>query len=167
MSQRKQHIVDYRCRPRIHLPLDTYFDHYPQQRKFSKIKLMWSSVHIILTLFAAVTSAFGPASPGSHLGRFRPTTARSSPSLVVVSPTHNGVVPTYSRRVLSAVTVEAPTTTVSNRNLTTVGGSWECNEEAECVEVPQCDEESCRTSLDVRIHGEWYDLTGTFVAIDA
>lgn len=38
--------------------------------------------------------------------------------------------------------------------------SWECNDDAECVEVPACDEMECRTSLDVRIHGEWYDLTG-------
>lgn len=37
---------------------------------------------------------------------------------------------------------------------------WECNEDAECVEVEACDEEVCRTSLDVRIHGEWYDLSG-------
>ena len=38
--------------------------------------------------------------------------------------------------------------------------TWECDEDAQCVEVPACDEETCRTSLDVRIHGEWYDLTG-------
>lgn len=38
--------------------------------------------------------------------------------------------------------------------------SWECNEEAECVKVPACDEEKCRTSLDVRIHNTWYDLSG-------
>lgn len=38
---------------------------------------------------------------------------------------------------------------------------WECDDELlECVEVPACDEEKCRTSLDVRIHGEWYDLSG-------
>lgn len=54
---------------------------------------------------------------------------------------------------LKAATIEEPITT----NEAT---SWECNDEAECVEVPACDEESCRTSLDVRIHGDWYDLTG-------
>ncbi|CAB9508157.1 Acyl-lipid (9-3)-desaturase [Seminavis robusta] len=37
---------------------------------------------------------------------------------------------------------------------------WECDEEANCVEVAACDEEQCRTSLDVRIHGTWYDLSG-------
>jgi len=37
---------------------------------------------------------------------------------------------------------------------------WDCNEEAECVQVARCDEERCQTSLDVRIHGEWYDLSG-------
>mgnify|MGYP000378855681 CR=1 FL=1 len=38
--------------------------------------------------------------------------------------------------------------------------AWECNEDAECVEVPACNEEDCRTSLDVRIHSDWYDLSG-------
>lgn len=38
--------------------------------------------------------------------------------------------------------------------------TWDCDDEANCVEVPACDEESCRTSLDVRIHSKWYDLTG-------
>jgi hypothetical protein len=45
-----------------------------------------------------------------------------------------------------------------------MGGSWECNDDAtDCKQVPECDEQglSCKTSLDVRIHGDWYDLTGT------
>lgn len=37
---------------------------------------------------------------------------------------------------------------------------WECDDEANCVQVPACDDDGCRTSLDVRIHGEWYDLSG-------
>lgn len=37
---------------------------------------------------------------------------------------------------------------------------WECDEEINCEEVPACDEESCRTTLDVRLYGEWYDLSG-------
>jgi hypothetical protein len=28
------------------------------------------------------------------------------------------------------------------------------------VQVPACDEAACRTSLDVRIHNKWYDLSG-------
>jgi acyl-lipid Delta6-acetylenase / acyl-lipid (9-3)-desaturase len=38
--------------------------------------------------------------------------------------------------------------------------AWECNEDAECVVVPACNEDICRTSLDVRMHGKWYDLSG-------
>jgi len=43
---------------------------------------------------------------------------------------------------------------------------WECDDEANCAEVPACDEVVCRTSLDVRIHGEWYDLSGTSLDLD-
>ena len=38
--------------------------------------------------------------------------------------------------------------------------TWECDEEINCIEVDACSVESCRTSLDVRIHGVWYDLSG-------
>lgn len=37
---------------------------------------------------------------------------------------------------------------------------WECDEDANCVEVDACDDQKCRTSLDIRIHGKWYDLSG-------
>ena len=63
-----------------------------------------------------------------------------------------------SMTTLPAATLEQPKT----MNSTEMVGptTWECDENAQCVEVPACDEEQCRTSLDVRIHGEWYDLTG-------
>jgi acyl-lipid Delta6-acetylenase / acyl-lipid (9-3)-desaturase len=54
--------------------------------------------------------------------------------------------------------LNAPTTTNDNKQVVPTG--WECDDEANCVEVPACDEEQCRTSLDVRIHGTWYDLSG-------
>jgi hypothetical protein len=38
--------------------------------------------------------------------------------------------------------------------------TWECDEDANCVAVPACDDTECRTSLDVRIHGTWHDLSG-------
>lgn len=38
--------------------------------------------------------------------------------------------------------------------------AWECDEDANCVQVEACDQEQCRTTLDVRIHGQWYDLSG-------
>lgn len=37
---------------------------------------------------------------------------------------------------------------------------WECDEDANCIEVDPCDDNGCRTSLDIRIHGQWYDLSG-------
>jgi acyl-lipid Delta6-acetylenase / acyl-lipid (9-3)-desaturase len=66
---------------------------------------------------------------------------------------------TASCRTLRRVAqLDAPTTTNDNMQLAPSG--WECDDEANCVEVPACDEEQCRTSLDVRIHGTWYDLSG-------
>jgi len=44
--------------------------------------------------------------------------------------------------------------------LTQAPTSFDCDEEVNCVEVPACDEDGCRTSLDVRIDGTWYDLSG-------
>ena len=38
--------------------------------------------------------------------------------------------------------------------------AWECDADANCDLVPACDETACRTTLDVRIHGTWYDLSG-------
>jgi hypothetical protein len=62
---------------------------------------------------------------------------------------------------IRAATVDGTTTSSSLKpNGSQEPTSWDCNDEAECVVVPACDEEQCRTSLDVRIHGEWYDLTG-------
>lgn len=63
---------------------------------------------------------------------------------------------------LRAATIEE--TTTASSDATAALTTWECDEEAQCVEVPACDEEQCRTSLDVRIHGEWYDLTGSSFA---
>jgi hypothetical protein len=81
-----------------------------------------------------------------------------------------------SRTALIAATLDQPPTSQTfNKNDTApaglvieshdnhaMGGSWECNDNADCKEVPECDEEKCKTSLDVRIHGDWYDLTGTY-----
>lgn len=58
----------------------------------------------------------------------------------------------------STLTEAEPVSTVNGSNeAPTV---YDCNEDAECVAVPACDEETCRTSLDVRIHNQWYDLSG-------
>ena len=58
-----------------------------------------------------------------------------------------------------ATPIEIPTLS-EKTNGESVPMGWECNENAECVEVPACNEERCQTSLDVRMHGTWYDLSG-------
>eukprot|EP00529_Nitzschia_sp_RCC80_P025286 CAMPEP_0113517836 /NCGR_PEP_ID=MMETSP0014_2-20120614/42489_1 /TAXON_ID=2857 /ORGANISM="Nitzschia sp." /LENGTH=538 /DNA_ID=CAMNT_0000415095 /DNA_START=274 /DNA_END=1890 /DNA_ORIENTATION=- /assembly_acc=CAM_ASM_000159 len=69
--------------------------------------------------------------------------------------------------VLHSTTIDPPTTSSSSSSTSPTPSNstglttWECDDElTQCVEVPACDEEACRTSLDVRIHGTWYDLTG-------
>lgn len=59
---------------------------------------------------------------------------------------------------MSAVTAGAPTEGV--KDAPEQPKAWDCDEDAMCVEVDACDELVCRTSLDVRIHGDWYDLSG-------
>lgn len=50
--------------------------------------------------------------------------------------------------------------TVADMDVLADQKAWECDEDANCVQIDACDEVQCRTSLDVRIHGEWYDLSG-------
>ncbi len=52
------------------------------------------------------------------------------------------------------------TPSIVSNSTEAVATAWECDDEANCVQVPACDEEACRTSLDVRIHNKWYDLSG-------
>jgi fatty acid desaturase len=59
---------------------------------------------------------------------------------------------------LSTAAPQAPTGTVIGSDNTPT--AWDCDKDANCAEVPACDEQACRTSLDVRIHGKWYDLSG-------
>ena len=78
-------------------------------------------------------------------------------------PIHQGVSrqlsQNWSRNMVATVEppVSSPTLENSENPIT-----WECDDNANCVAVSACDEVSCRTSLDVRIHGKWYDLSGTF-----
>lgn len=67
---------------------------------------------------------------------------------------HRWTAPTpRSSHNIQASTLNPPSTT--NEPL-----AWECDEDAQCKQVPACDEEGCRTTLDVRIHNTWYDLSG-------
>ncbi|KAL9183870.1 hypothetical protein ACHAXT_004726 [Thalassiosira profunda] len=68
--------------------------------------------------------------------------------------------PVPSTTVRFSTVLEQPTATGATVEESKMPTAWECDEEAECVEVPVCDDEECRTTLDVRIHGDWYDLSG-------
>lgn len=54
----------------------------------------------------------------------------------------------------------ADSSVLSGANVAEKPVGWECDEDANCVEVDPCDDNGCRTSLDIRIHGQWYDLSG-------
>jgi len=75
------------------------------------------------------------------------------------STPHQRIATPFTTARFSSV-AEAPTTNGATAEESEMPVAFECNEEAECVEVPVCDEEECRTTLDVRIHSTWYDLSG-------
>mmetsp|Transcript_175 Transcript_175/g.306 ORF Transcript_175/g.306 Transcript_175/m.306 type:complete len:502 (+) Transcript_175:186-1691(+) len=75
------------------------------------------------------------------------------------TPTQRMATPKLSTARFSTV-VESPTNGAAMTDASEMPKAWDCDAEAECVEVPVCDEEKCRTTLDVRIQGDWYDLSG-------
>lgn len=83
--------------------------------------------------------------------------APSAVTAFVVPTQQHGMV-SRNGRPLRVAQMEPPTTMPKANGEQPQG--WECDEEANCVQVDLCDEEVCRTSLDVRIHGKWYDLSG-------
>lgn len=98
-----------------------------------------------MAVFLAVSgngiSSVGAFSPPS------PRAAAASPSVATTQKNMVATAPPMPGTANGSGSSEAPL-------------GWECDDEANCVQVPACDEEACRTSLDVRIHNEWYDLSG-------
>ena len=86
----------------------------------------------------------------SSVGAFSPP----SPRAAAASP---GVATTQKNMVATAPPMPG---TANGSSSSDAPLGWDCDDEANCVQVPACDEEACRTSLDVRIHNEWYDLSG-------
>lgn len=93
--------------------------------------------------------------------------AFTTPSAKIVSFSGSlvNVGPPYPLSKLYSTTVEETATSSSTvaafDNKEQAPTTWECDEDVTlCVEVPACDKEVCRTSLDVRIHGDWYDVSG-------
>jgi len=95
-----------------------------------------------------------------------------SPAAVAFAPPTSLARPSTSSSFSTSTSLEiatAPPSSSAEKAVNGAGGErsdpavpqgWECDEEANCVAVEACDEDGCRTSLDVRIHGEWYDLSG-------
>ena len=79
---------------------------------------------------------------------FAPISSRASSNLLSTT------------RVQSTITANGDVAVGSASVSSTVPKAWDCDDEANCVQIDACDEEKCRTTLDVRIHGEWYDLSG-------
>lgn len=108
---------------------------------------------LLLTL-TSTTTAF-QVSPSSNRrlrtlssGRTIPVFASvaATDTAAAVSPPLNGLSPNN----------DATNNNIDGNEPTT----YECDSEADCTLVPACDTETCRTSLDVRIHSTWYDLSG-------
>ena len=91
----------------------------------------------------------------SSVGAFSPPSSSAAPP---------GVATTQKNMVATAPPMPG-TANGSSSSSSDAPLGWECDDEANCVQVPACDEEGCRTSLDVRIHNEWYDLSGESVCI--
>jgi hypothetical protein len=106
------------------------------------MKLLFVS---LLALATATTEAFAPSQFSVHR---RILASRGTPQQQ------------QQQQPIQAATMDDSTILAPINGSQDMPTTWECNDEAECVVVPACDEEQCRTSLDVRIHGEWYDLTG-------
>ena len=116
-------------------------------------------LHTLAVLSTLVVCANSFTSPSFSTS---PTTTTLSSTSRVQRPV---VVRRTTSRLHSAVAPEARTTTTTTVNGDTEDAAaaptaWDCDEEANCEVVPACDDQQCRTSLDVRVHNTWYDLSG-------
>ena len=115
------------------------------------------SKRAVATLLAAAavlpaSVAFSPTSSRATSLRTR-TWSTTSRGVASVSPP----APSIADRTVTTTTKKSDDSLLTNKPV-----GWDCDDAANCVEVDPCDEVKCRTSLDVRIHGQWYDLSGEF-----
>ena len=101
----------------------------------------------------------------NEVNAFAPISSRAASTFVSTSTTTRVAQSTLTANGDTAVesaSVSASLSSSSAAASTTasVPKAWDCDEEANCVSIDACDEEKCRTTLDVRIHGEWYDMSG-------
>jgi len=82
-------------------------------------------------------------------------------SFAPISPTFDNAKVLSSRNTDRSMVATTPDALVNGNSQVNEPTTWECDDDLQqCVEVPACDEDGCRTTLDVRINGEWYDLSG-------
>jgi cytochrome b involved in lipid metabolism len=108
--------------------------------------MVFSNGSLALLLLAAAPSAYAFSQP-KVTSTFRTQTQSRS---------------TLTSLLQSTISPEAPAGIANGKqgDASKSPTSWDCDDDANCKEVAACDEEKCRTSLDVRINGDWYDLTG-------
>lgn len=103
-----------------------------------------------LTIHQNTLAVLATLSWNNQVYAFAPISSRAVVSKTAIAQSTIAV-----KEDVGVTSVEAPTSDQSPK-------AWECDEDANCVQIDACDEEQCRTTLDVRIHGEWYDLSGMF-----
>ena len=72
---------------------------------------------------------------------------------------HYATIPKVSEQISSISTANIPMNQ-NNDTTSSIPMGWDCTDDVECTEVPLCTTQDCRTSLDVRYHNEWYDVSG-------
>jgi len=104
----------------------------------------------------------GAVSPPPRLSASLPALrGRQRPTTMVVSSAATEEATATTSEAAAAVTDEQQQRQQQLEEAIPGVTAWECDDDLEqCVQVPACDELECRTSLDVRIHDKWYDLSG-------
>lgn len=134
---------------------------FNQSSSFAMSDIVTSSSLLLILLLCSFNKIDGFTTITPTAGRFVISNLRNHlPVLPPVSKkVHKNALVTYATIPKVSEQISIITTTIPS-NDTTIQMGWDCNDEVECTEVPICTEQECRTSLDVRYHNVWYDVSG-------